>query len=183
MKTSQQFPGAPANINLVMSEQFHEASKKLAMGNINSRNLANIYKGLSLCLVAPRSYFDLFTEISTYYDEFIAYWNKEIVAKNSGSKGLSMMDVSKTDIDTSIIDDMDGQCFTLLMGVLSFTQKEATPQNGPFGEQMSVLNKIVWAMYIGCFRMDFFNKNVRVFEEAYKRAKVEQGESAKYRNN
>lgn len=25
MKNSQQFPGAPANINLVMSEQFHEA--------------------------------------------------------------------------------------------------------------------------------------------------------------
>lgn len=183
MKNRQQFPGAPANINLVMSEQFHDFSKKLAMGNINSRNLANIYKGLSLCLVAPRSYFDLFTEISTYYDDFISYWNKEIVAKNSDSKGLSMMDVSKTDIDTSIIDDMDRQCFNLLMGVLSFTQKEATPQNGPFGEQMSILNKIVWAIYIGCFRQDFFNKNVRVFEEAYKRAKVEQRESDKYRNN
>jgi hypothetical protein len=183
------FPGAPDGFNLVLSKQLSDSSEALnSRDNEASQGLASIYQGLALCLLASRAYFDLFMKIGSYYQELTNHWSKEVLSKNPSPVGLSLVAITKADVDTTIINDLDGDSFHVLTSLVMFTQDKAIINNpdtsGPMTEeQMLILNQILWAIYIGLFSKEHFDRNVRVFTEAYKQAKVELEGPQKYSVN
>jgi hypothetical protein len=183
------FPGAPDGFNLVFSKQLFESSEVLSSNeNDASQGLATIYQGLSLCLLASRAYFDLFMKIASYYPELSNYWSKEILSKNPTKGGLSLVAITEADVDSTIINDLDMASFHVLTSLVMFTQDKAIINNpntsGPMTEeQMTVLNQITWAIYIGLFSKEHFDRNVMVFTEAYKQAKEELEGPQKYSVN
>ncbi len=176
------FPGFPEGFNMIFSRQIFDASIQLENhGSEKSKQLCEIYQGLAVCLLAPRAYFDLFTNIGPYYKEMQDFWNKEVYQKNGGIPGAGktmLVDVDDSGVDTSIIDDLPADPFNLLMSILSFSQDknaiEGIPGiNDEIREQMMIFNQIVWAIYMGSFKGDYFVKNLKTFSEAGLQAQKE----------
>jgi hypothetical protein len=186
---SRPFPGAPDGFNLVFSKQLFESSEVLNSSESDaSQGLASIYQGLSLCLLASRAYFDLFMKIGSFYQELSNYWSKEILSKNPSHGGLSLVAITEVDVDSTIINNLDGASFHVLTALMMFTQDKDIINNpdtsGPMTEeQMTILNQVLWSIYIGLFNKEYFDRNVRVFTEAYKRAKEELEGPQKYSVN
>lgn len=183
------FPGAPDGFNLVFSKQLFESSQVLSSKeNDASQGLSTIYQGLSLCLLAPRAYFDLYMRIGSYYPELADHWSKEVLSKNPTPGGLSLVAITESDIDHTILNDLEEGPFSVLISLVMFTQDKSVIKNsntsGPMTEeQMYILNQIVWSIYIGLFKKEYFDRNVRVFTEAYKQAKEELEGPQKYSLN
>jgi hypothetical protein len=177
-KETHIFPGVPDGLNMVFSKQLFEASLKLdAMGNDTSVQLSEIYQSLSLCLLEPRSYFELFRSIGEYYDEMHHYWNNEVFIKNGGKLGDSLRLKITDDIkvDVSILNELDPDAFNLLMGLVSYTQdpdviKDYSEDNK---EKFSILNRVFWSVYIGLFKREYLEKNYATFVVAGTKAKNE----------
>lgn len=176
------FPGFPEGFNMIFSKQIFEASLLLEQHNTErSKNLCEIYQGLSLCLLAPRAYFDLFMSIGPYYQEMQTFWNKEVYSKNGGVSGsgeVMMITPEESGVSTSIIDELPAEPFNLLMGILSFTQDKKALNDIPgvndeLKEQMMIFNQVVWAIYMGSFKGSYFDKNLEVFSKAGLQAQKE----------
>jgi hypothetical protein len=173
------FPGVPDGLNLVLSKQLFEASLKLdAMGNDTSVQLSEVYQSLSLCLLVPSSYFELFRSIGEYYDEMHDYWNNEVFIKNGGRLGSSIkFELEKDDsiIDSSILDELDPEAFNLMMGLVFYTQDQDVIKDysGDNKEKFSILNRVFWAVYMGLFKREYFEKNYATFVVAGTKAKNE----------
>jgi hypothetical protein len=184
------FPGAPDGFNLVLSKQLFDSSEVLnSCENEASQGLASIYQGLSLCLLASRAYFDLFMKIGTFYPELANHWAKEIIGKiQFQGGGLSLVEVTEAGVDSTIINDLNADSFYVLTALIMFTRDESVIKNpdtaGPMTEeQMSILHQVFWAIYIGLFNKEYFDRNVRVFSEACKQAKEELEGPQKYSLN
>jgi hypothetical protein len=175
------FPGFPEGFNMIFSRQIFDASLKLENhGSERSKQFCEIYQGLSVCLLAPRAYFDLFIGIGPYYDEMQTFWNESyyINVGVSGSGKVEFITSDTSGLDTSIIDDIPADPFNLLMCILSFSQDknaiEGIPGiNDEIREQMMILNQIIWAIYMGSFKDDYFAKNLKVFTDAGLQAQKE----------
>lgn len=176
------FPGFPEGFNMIFSRQIFDASIQLENhGSEKSKQLCEIYQGLAVCLLAPRAYFDLFMGIGPYYDEMQTFWNKEVYLKNGGVAGSDktmLISPEESGLDTSILNDIPAEPFNLLMGILSFTQDknaiEGIPGiNDEIREQISIINRIVWAIYMGSFKESYFAKNLKIFSDAGLQAQKE----------
>ena len=180
--TQRAFPGFPEVYNMIFSRQIFDASLQLENHESErSKQLCEIYQGLSVCLLAPRAYFDLFVSIGPYYEEMQNFWNKEVYHKNGGVSGSGEIMLIKTDesgLDTSMIDDLPTEPFNLLMGILAFTQDKNAIEgihgiNDEIREQITIFNQLVWAIYMGCFKESYFAKNLKVFTDAGLQAQKE----------
>lgn len=176
------FPGFPEGFNMIFSRQIFDASLQLENhGSERSKQLCEIYQGLSLSLLAPRAYFDLFMSIGPYYDEMQTFWNKEVYNKNGGVSGSGKTMLIATEdsgLDTSIVDDLPPEPFNLLMGILSFTQDKTAIEgipgiNDEIREQIGIVNRIVCAIYMGSFKESYFAKNLKAFTDAGLQAQKE----------
>lgn len=176
------FPGSPETFNLIFSRNLFDSSMELEKhGTQRSLQFGEILQGLSLCLLAPRSYFDLFMKIAPYYGELNSFWNNEVYAKNGGTIGSGqtlMVDVDAVGVDTSILNEIHPASFNLVMGLVSFTQDEKAIAGIPgvseeMKEQMMILNQILWAIYMSVFNPSFFDRNVEVFTKIALQAQKE----------
>ncbi len=176
------FPGSPHMFNMIFSKELYNAALELDKHDSQrSKQMAEIYEGLSLCLLAPRAYFDLFMRIGPYYQEMQEFWNHKVYVENGGvlgSKKDMFMEVDKISTDLSIVNDLPAQPFNLLMGLLAFTQDENAINNIPhvtdeLREQITIFNQMVWAVYMGAFKPDYFDKNLEVFVKSGKEAQKE----------
>ena len=176
------FPGSPHMFNMIFSKELYNAALELDKHDSQrSKQMAEIYEGLSLCLLAPRAYFDLFMRIGPYYQEMQEFWNHKVYVENGGvlgSKKDMFMEVDKISTDLSIVNDLPAQPFNLLMGLLAFTQDETAISNIPhvndeLREQITIFNQMIWAIYMGAFKPDYFAKNLEVVVKSGKEAQRE----------
>jgi hypothetical protein len=126
--------------------------------------------------------------IGSYYPELADHWSKEVLSKNPTPGGLSLVAITESDIDRTILNDLEEGPFNVLISLVMFTQDESVIKNpntsGPMTEeQMYILNQVLWAIYIGLFKKEYFDRNVRVFSEAFKQAKAELEGPQKYSLN
>lgn len=169
------FPGAPENISQVLSKTLFDASLELENhGNERSKKMAQIYEGLSLCLLAPRAYFDLFMKIGPHYQEMQDFWNHKVYMENGGvlgSKKRELINSSDVSADLSIVNDIPADPFNILVGCLSLTQDEESINSIPnvsetIKEQIYIFNQILWAVYIGAFKSEFFDIIHSIFSQS-----------------
>jgi len=179
------FPGAPGSFALIFSKEFRTIAEKLIESdNERSRMLGETLDSLSVILLTPRPYFDLFMSIGEYYPTLQRFWNDEVFAANGGIKGSEEVKMTKTsdvkggfDMDAKVA-DFDAQSFNVLMGTLQFTQDrdqiEKISGNDPeMKEQMMIMNQILWAIYMGVFNDEYFKRNHEVFTKAGNAAEAE----------
>lgn len=175
----RQFPGAPEHFVGPFSETLLEAIRSSSNEGLTSR-LRVCFDGLTLCLLTPRSYFDLYMDVMSIYPRISDVWNKEVFEKNGGKLGSGEMMTMGVDelvdgVDMSIVKSIDGGCVAVLMGMVSFSQdpKILRQMDEVTSEQLSCYNRIVWLLYMSLFRKTWFDEVVGIFERGAKRAKEE----------
>lgn len=191
--SAKPFPGFPEGLNIFLSEKIFDCSLDLAdRENKKSKDLSIIYQGLALSLLAPRTYFDLFMNLRNPYPEMMKFWS-EVQKKNAGQainigSGLPVIGVGDVQgLDLSIINQMAPVAINHLMAILEMTKKE-NAKNTPFynegmDEQFMILNEIIWSIYIGLFKEEFFQSNLRIFGQSLEQAQKELDEISKSQKN
>jgi hypothetical protein len=188
------FPGAPGSFSLIFSKEFSSVAEKLIeSGNERSRMLGETLGSLSVILLTPRPYFDLFMSIGEYYPALQRFWNDEVFAANGGKKGSGEIKMSKAEDVKGGIDmeamtsDFDPQSFNVLMGTLQFTQdreqiEKISGDDQEMKEQMMIMNQIIWAIYMGVFNDEYFSRNHELFTRVGNEAETEVKELLKDMN-
>jgi len=178
----REFPGAPEPFVGPFTDTLIEAIRSSSNGDLNPR-FRVAFDALSLCLVTPRSYFDLYMDVMSIYPRISNVWNDEVFARNGGELGSGKMmtmdvDASIEGVDMSIVKQLDSGFVAVLMGMVSFSQdqKILRQMDDTTAEQLSCYNRIVWLLYMSLFRREWFDEVIGVFEQAAKRAKEERAQ-------
>jgi hypothetical protein len=169
------FPGAPGSFALIFSKEFSTIAEKL-IGSDSERSqmLGETLGSLSVILLTPRPYFDLFMGIGEYYPALQRFWNDEVFVVNGGKRGSGEVKMTKVDEVKGGIDmgamtsDFDPQSFNTLMGTLQFTQdreqiEKISGSDQEMKEQMMIMNQLIWAIYMGVFNDEYFKRNHELF--------------------
>lgn len=191
--SAKQFPGFPEALNIFISQKIFDCSLDLAgRGNKKSEELSIVYQGLSLALLAPRTYFDLYMNLRKPYPAMMKFWS-EVQKKNAGQainigSGLPVVEVGDVQgLDLTILDQMAPEAINHLMGMLSMTKKENAKHSPMYDEnteeQFMILNEILWSIYIGLFQEEFFQSNLRIFGQSLEQAQKELDEIKKSQQN
>ena len=185
---AREFPGAPYVFDRIFSKKFFEASLEGKDGGPKTIQFSETLQGLSLALLAPRSYYDLFTETQKYYPELSVYWNSVLSNSGKGVQQVSLDQMEGIGIPSEIVKELPPGAFSLLTGTLAFSQDPKVindlPQSGEReAEQFRVFNLLLWTIYIGCFKQEFFERNHRVFWGAAQAAQKEAKEMFFSSNN
>lgn len=177
--TTKQFPGTPEFFDLIFAKNLAQASDDLSShGTEESKKLADIFTSLSMCLLSQRDYFDLMNDVNKYYSDVKKFWDEEVFKANGGKIGSGKIEFKEAEevngIDKKLLESLYPPAFNLLMGMLTFTQdRDAISKSPDFNEelfeQMSILNRILYTIYIGCFNRGILEKNHRIFVEAKSR--------------
>lgn len=154
----REFPGVPDEISDSIRRKFHGISITFIGSEIKGiRDFGSILSSLVLIMETPRTYFDLCMEILPLYEEYMEFWNTEILSKRDQGDDLIVRGVRIG----GLVEGLDSEEFSIFQShlVLMNNEESLSEFNGGerFIEQCQIFNRVLWFIYISLFHYEYFD--------------------------
>lgn len=169
------FPGAPLQ-GYFFPITILNLGAQFSKGETKSKEIGDMLKRLSSIMSSPREYFDLYQELGRHYDPLSKYWNKEVFQKLGGRIGSNELIAKQIDdsMDEEIqrlLEGVDTEQLNRFSGIVQLTQDKVAltrfnmEMDPNFIEQASILNSILWNIFMSIFNDEFFKKNISILKK------------------
>jgi hypothetical protein len=167
------FPGVPEDLKEETVKILFEAAALVNSKNtIRGKQVEKILLTVGKCALNPPAYFDLYMSLAPLMPEQFEWWNEnQPQVKEFLSSGLEHMDPKILSISEDVpeeLQELSPEGFYMFLSLLTIIRRI---KNGPDNcEAVEILDSILWCVYIGMMRSDYFSKNYKVIMEVGKRA-------------
>jgi hypothetical protein len=171
----KEFPGPPPLLNKAVSDSLIKAAGLINPDRTKKgEQVQEIFITLSVCLLNPPAYFDLYSSLAPKMEKQFEWWNKNIFYKEGRTPGdptLIMKD-SKEEKEIGKIDDLGIEGWNLFVFNIEAIRKVMQKHNGnPLTGSYQILDAILWCIYVGICNPEFFEENYSVIKKVGKKLK------------
>jgi hypothetical protein len=155
----KQFPGIPPGFEQ-LSEVLSDAATRINSENTErGKQTEKIFAIMARCTSKPPAYFDLYSALLPFMPELFTWWNTEIVNKKASvetPEGLLIQEISQTEGISEKIQDLGVEGFNIFLALCATIRQMKNGEDTI--EAFTVLDSVLWCVYISMMRDDFFEK-------------------------